>query len=547
MAYPPFLFPPSSAHRGPPDFSMNSILSGSPAHPQHSLPGGNPFFPHMPPFPMHSFSNPFFNKFPAPFPPGAPSGPSLLGGGAPLDFGAHQRPVRTVEPGQDDVEDDPKVELDQTELWTEFHNLGTEMVITKSGRRIFPAYKVKISGLDKKAKYFLLMDVMPADDCRYKFHNSRWMVAGKADPEMHKHTYIHPDSPSTGEQWMQKIVSFHKLKLTNNISDKHGYTILNSMHKYLPRVHVVRASDLRGLAYNAYRTFVFPETAFIAVTAYQNEKITQLKIDNNPFAKGFRDTGAGKREKKRVSNSPERSRHSNHSHERHQYSAPSVTAHMPNKDRSHKSHTRELRDNKPVDAPTTDAQHNHSRTEIHPAKAQTDDDGSDISDNENDPSANRESPEKLSGSKSKLDDSPPSEPSTGGRLPQFPAFSPTGPLVPFLYPPGYPRPPVDPRFEHIPHFAGLHPFFHQAAASGNPFFSNMFYTQGLPGMHPYHLGPPVGFPKPNRFTPYQVPQTRSSLSRSPMETPSDGRSVTPVSRSSASSASPKPRLRGQQM
>lgn len=29
-------------------------------------------------------------------------------------------------------------------------------------------------------------------------------------------------------------------------------------------------------------------------------QITQLKIDNNPFAKGFRDSGAGKREKKRL-------------------------------------------------------------------------------------------------------------------------------------------------------------------------------------------------------------------------------------------------------
>jgi len=52
---------------------------------------------------------------------------------------------------------------------------------------------------------------------------SRWMVAGKADPEMPKRMYIHPDSPATGEQWMQKVVSFHKLKLTNNISDKHGF------------------------------------------------------------------------------------------------------------------------------------------------------------------------------------------------------------------------------------------------------------------------------------------------------------------------------------
>jgi len=43
----------------------------------------------------------------------------------------------------------------------------------------------------------------------------------------------------------------------------------------------------------------FQECTFIAVTAYQNEKITQLKIDHNPFAKGFRDTGASKSSKKK--------------------------------------------------------------------------------------------------------------------------------------------------------------------------------------------------------------------------------------------------------
>ena len=32
------------------------------------------------------------------------------------------------------------------------------------------------------------------------------MVAGKADPEMPKRMYIHPDSPATGEHWMQKVV-----------------------------------------------------------------------------------------------------------------------------------------------------------------------------------------------------------------------------------------------------------------------------------------------------------------------------------------------------
>ncbi|VDK78198.1 unnamed protein product [Litomosoides sigmodontis] len=34
-------------------------------------------------------------------------------------------------------------------------------------------------------------------------------------------------------------------------------------------------------------------------------RVTQLKIDNNPFAKGFRDAGAGKREKKRLMNRTE--------------------------------------------------------------------------------------------------------------------------------------------------------------------------------------------------------------------------------------------------
>ncbi|OQR66487.1 T-box transcription factor TBX2-like [Tropilaelaps mercedesae] len=90
---------------------------------------------------------------------------------------------------------------------------------------------------------------------------------------MPKRMYIHPDSPATGEQWMHKVVSFHKLKLTNNISDKHGFqTILNSMHKYQPRFHLVKTCDLAKLPYSTFRTFVFPETEFIAVTAYQNEK-----------------------------------------------------------------------------------------------------------------------------------------------------------------------------------------------------------------------------------------------------------------------------------
>lgn len=55
-------------------------------------------------------------------------------------------------------------------------------------------------------------------------------------------------------------------------------TILNSMHKYQPRLHVVRCADRHNLMYSTFRTFVFRETEFIAVTAYQNEKVREIAL-----------------------------------------------------------------------------------------------------------------------------------------------------------------------------------------------------------------------------------------------------------------------------
>jgi len=36
---------------------------------------------------------------------------------------------------------------------------------------MFPQMKFRVSGLDSKAKYILLLDIVAADDYRYKFHN----------------------------------------------------------------------------------------------------------------------------------------------------------------------------------------------------------------------------------------------------------------------------------------------------------------------------------------------------------------------------------------
>ncbi|KAM6964949.1 T-box transcription factor TBX5b [Aplochiton taeniatus] len=183
-----------------------------------------------------------------------------------------------------------KVFLHERELWTKFDDVGTEMIITKAGRRMFPGYKVKVTGLNPKTKYILLMDIVPADDHRYKFADNKWSVSGKAEPAMPGRLYVHPDSPATGVHWSRQLVSFQKLKLTNNHLDPFGHIILNSMHKYQPRLHIVKADENNGFGSKntAFCTHTFAETAFIAVTSYQNHKITQLKIENNPFAKGFR-------------------------------------------------------------------------------------------------------------------------------------------------------------------------------------------------------------------------------------------------------------------
>ncbi|XP_023663320.1 T-box transcription factor TBX20 isoform X2 [Paramormyrops kingsleyae] len=186
--------------------------------------------------------------------------------------------------------------LETKELWDKFHDLGTEMIITKSGRRMFPTIRVSFSGVEPDAKYIVLMDIVPVDNKRYRYayHRSSWLVAGKADPPLPARLYVHPDSPFTGEQLLKQMISFEKVKLTNNELDQHGHIILNSMHKYQPRVHIIKKKEhtasLLNLKSEEFRTFVFTETVFTAVTAYQNQLITKLKIDSNPFAKGFRDS-----------------------------------------------------------------------------------------------------------------------------------------------------------------------------------------------------------------------------------------------------------------
>ncbi|CAK6970954.1 T-box transcription factor TBX6 [Scomber scombrus] len=199
-------------------------------------------------------------------------------------------PAVPNEPTTKTQKDEVKMELENASLWKQFSSVGTEMIITKKGRRMFPGLRLKLSGLNPALRYILLLDIIPVDNSRYRFQGGGWQAVGGAEARLPDRVFIHPDSPATGAHWQSRTISFHYAKLTNNTLDSQGHIILHSLHRYQPRIHVIEARDVLRWG-GGQHSFVFPETQFITVTAYQNNRITELKINSNPFAKGFREEG----------------------------------------------------------------------------------------------------------------------------------------------------------------------------------------------------------------------------------------------------------------
>uniref|UniRef100_A0A8C8YFY9 T-box transcription factor 1 n=1 Tax=Prolemur simus TaxID=1328070 RepID=A0A8C8YFY9_PROSS len=277
--------------------SSLSSLGAAGGFPGAASPGADPYGPREPPPPRYDPCAAAAPGAPGPQPhayPFAPAAGAANSAAEPEGPGASCAAAAKAPVKKNAKVASVSVQLEMKALWDEFNQLGTEMIVTKAGRRMFPTFQVKLFGMDPMADYMLLMDFVPVDDKRYRyaFHSSSWLVAGKADPATPGRVHYHPDSPAKGAQWMKQIVSFDKLKLTNNLLDDNGHIILNSMHRYQPRFHVVYVDprkDSEKYAEENFKTFVFEETRFTAVTAYQNHRITQLKIASNPFAKGFRD------------------------------------------------------------------------------------------------------------------------------------------------------------------------------------------------------------------------------------------------------------------
>ena len=146
--------------------------------------------------------------------------------------------------------DELKCSLENKDLWDKFSEFGTEMIITRSGRRMFPTVRCSFANIDLEpgSKYLVLLDIVPCDNKRYRYayHRSSWLVAGKADPAPPHRLYCHPDAPFTAEQLRKQVISFEKVKVTNNESDNTGQVNTKSVD-FTPCYRHVSSAGVRSI------------------------------------------------------------------------------------------------------------------------------------------------------------------------------------------------------------------------------------------------------------------------------------------------------------
>ena len=127
---------------------------------------------------------------------------------------------------------------------------------------MFPTLRCSFSGIDQiplhgDCRLLVLMDIVPVDNKRYRYayHRSSWLVAGKADPPSPARLYLHPDAPYTMEQLRKQVISFEKVKLTNNEMDKSGHVSrLRTLYTFhIEYQNIVSSKNINTLIGNADR------------------------------------------------------------------------------------------------------------------------------------------------------------------------------------------------------------------------------------------------------------------------------------------------------
>ena len=74
----------------------------------------------------------------------------------------------------DQTQDLIRVSIRDSQLWETFAALTNEMILTKSGRCMFPTIKLVLSGLEPNAIYKILLQFRQTENNRYKYIDGKW-------------------------------------------------------------------------------------------------------------------------------------------------------------------------------------------------------------------------------------------------------------------------------------------------------------------------------------------------------------------------------------
>ena len=133
---------------------------------------------------------------------------------------------------------------------------------------MFPTVRCSFTNLKSDQKYWVLIDIIPCDNKRYRYayHRSSWLVAGKADPPPPHRLYAHPDAPYSGDQLRKQVVSFEKVKLTNNEMDKNGQVINSHIRKF----------SIKHIRNSLFQT-IWTYKIFLSVSFYQGVRLIYVR------------------------------------------------------------------------------------------------------------------------------------------------------------------------------------------------------------------------------------------------------------------------------
>jgi hypothetical protein len=177
--------------------------------------------------------------------------------------------------------------LVDSDLWKQFYSHQNEMIITKTGRCLFPLLKVEVKAanfdddqqvdLHEGELYRVELEMVRADEHKWKYRHQKWTPSQPSTYcEFSPNTILFYDQITLG-QLLQQGLSFERLKLSNREGGRYNLA-LHSFYKYQPVIKLIGRIRFH---------LSFPETQFVAVTHYQNDQITLLKKSFNPHAKGF--------------------------------------------------------------------------------------------------------------------------------------------------------------------------------------------------------------------------------------------------------------------